>query len=77
MAERFNVNEILEMEMASMSIDIKTGYTCKECNDVIVGHYVFIKTEMYFQCKCKCSNWLVKSKYLNKTFNKQSSVFLV
>ena len=77
MAEQFNVNEILKIEMESMSIYIKTGYRCKECNDVIFGHYVFIKNEMYFRCKCKCSNWLVKSTYLNKTFNKDSSVFLV
>ena len=68
MAEQFNVNEIFEIEMESMSIFMKTGF--------IFGYYVFI-TEMYFRCKCKCSNWLVKSTYLNKTFNKKSSVFLI
>ena len=56
---------------------IKTGYTCKECNDIIVGYYVFLNEEMYFRCKCKCLKWLVKSTYLNKTFNKESSVFLI
>ena len=40
MAEQFNVNEILEIEMASMSIDMKTGYRCKECKECIFGHYV-------------------------------------
>ena len=75
--EQFNVNEIIEMEIESMSIPMKTGYKCKECNDIIFGNYIFIKTEMYFCCKCKCSNWLVKSTYLNKIFNKESSVFVI
>ena len=56
---------------------MKTGYICKECNDIIFGYYVIINEEMYFRCKCKCSNWLVKSTQLNKTFNKESSVFLI
>ena len=56
---------------------MKTGYICKECNEIIFGHYVIIKTEMYFRCECKCSKWLVKSTYLNKTFNKESSVFVI
>ena len=75
--EQFNVNEIIEIEMESMSIPMKTGYKCKECDGIIFGYYVFIKTEMYFRCKCKCSNWLVKSTHLNKTFNKESSVFVI
>ena len=56
---------------------MKTGYVCKECKDIIVGYYVFINKQMYFRCKCKCSKWLVKSTYLNKIFNKESSVFVI
>ena len=61
------------MEIKSM----KTGYKCKECDDIIFGYYIWIKTKMYFRCKCKCSKWLVKSTYLNKIFNKESSVFVI
>ena len=57
--------------------NIKTGYICKECNQIIFGYYMMIETKMYFRCKCKCSKWLVRSTCLNKTFNKESSVFLI
>ena len=56
---------------------MKTGYKCKDCDGAISGYYVILKTKMYFRCKCKCSNWLVKSTQLNKTFNKESSIFLI
>ena len=75
--DQFNVNEIIEIEMESMSIPMITGYKCKYCDGNISGYYLWMKTKMYFRCKCKCSNWLVKSTHLNQIFNKESFVFVI
>ena len=48
---------------------IMTGFSCKDCDGNITGHYCLIEDEMFVKCECKCSFWLVKSSYLLETFN--------
>lgn len=72
MTEQFN-----EIKIETQSLFKKTGYKCKDCDDTVFGYYKLLNTKMYFHCKCKCSNWLVRATHLNKTFNKELSVFVI
>ena len=57
------------MEIQIQSIRIPTGFSCKYCHGTFTGQYVFIDGEMFVKGECRCSFWLVKSNYLNQTFN--------
>ena len=57
------------MQYQIQSLQLTTGYFCKYCHNTIAGQYVFLDGEMFFKGQCKCSFWLVKSTYLNQTFN--------
>ena len=57
------------MQYQIQSLRLPTGFICKWCNNNFSGQYVSLNGEMFVKGECRCSFWLVKSSYLNQTFN--------
>ena len=57
------------MQLEIQSLRLPTGYFCKHCNSNFSGQYVFLNGEMFVKGECNCSFLLVKSSYMNQTFN--------
>ena len=57
------------MQYQIQSIIVPTGYKCKYCHSYFTGQYVFLNSEMFVKGECNCSFWLVKSSFMNDTFN--------
>ena len=62
------------MQYQIQSLELTTGYICRECRTIFTGQYVFLNGVMYINGQRSCSFWLVRSTSLNQTFDYFSEV---